>query len=69
MYWNLTVRECIQFAAMLKLPRSMSRQEKEERVDEILKILGLEGCQNTRIGDSTHRGISGGERKRTAIGK
>lgn len=30
--------------------------------------LELTGCANTRIGDSMVRGISGGEKKRVAIG-
>jgi len=37
-------------------------------VDEVIRTLGLEKCQATRIGDPNKRGISGGERKRTSIG-
>jgi len=33
-----------------------------------LKALGLQECQNTKIGNSLIRGVSGGERKRTSIG-
>ena len=68
MYQNLTVRETLTYAALLRLPYSMSRQEKEARVDEIINDLSLTKCQNTIIGDSETRGVSGGERKRVSIG-
>ena len=38
------------------------------KVDQVIAQLGLDGCKNTRIGDEINRGISGGERKRVAIG-
>ena len=34
----------------------------------IISVLGLEQCADTRIGSIKVSGISGGERKRTAIG-
>lgn len=39
-----------------------------QKVREVLNILGLNNCQDTRVGSVLTRGISGGERKRTAIG-
>ena len=39
-----------------------------ERVDEIVKELRLNKCQNTKIGGPLVKGVSGGERKRTSIG-
>jgi len=62
----MTVRECLGFAAKLKLQGTL--EEKLERVDEIIKDLRLTKCQNTKIGGSLVKGVSGGERKRTAIG-
>ena len=38
-----------------------------ERVDEIVKELRLNKCQNTKIGGPLVKGVSGGERKRTSI--
>uniref|UniRef100_A0A803MQI7 ABC transporter domain-containing protein n=1 Tax=Chenopodium quinoa TaxID=63459 RepID=A0A803MQI7_CHEQI len=35
----------------------------------LLKILGLDRCANTVVGDDMRRGISGGERKRLTIGE
>ena len=40
----------------------------EERVDSVIKRLGLESCKDTLVGGWLMRGISGGERKRTSIG-
>ncbi|XP_027063484.1 ABC transporter G family member 26 [Coffea eugenioides] len=65
---QLTVEETLVFSAFLRLPSSMSRNQKYERVDMIVKELGLERCRHTRIGGGFVRGISGGERKRTSIG-
>ncbi|XP_052198419.1 ABC transporter G family member 39-like [Diospyros lotus] len=38
-------------------------------VDYILKILGLEDCADTIIGNEMVRGVSGGQRKRVTIGE
>ncbi|KAK1397153.1 ABC transporter domain-containing protein [Heracleum sosnowskyi] len=65
---QLTVEETLVFAAYLRLPCSMNRRKKYERVEMIIKELGLERCRNTRIGGGFIKGISGGERKRTSIG-
>lgn len=34
----------------------------------LIKLLGLEKCKDTKVGNAIIRGISGGERKRTSIG-
>ncbi|XP_061439042.1 broad substrate specificity ATP-binding cassette transporter ABCG2-like [Rhineura floridana] len=65
---TLTVRENFQFSAALRLPKTVSEQEKKERVDQILKELGLTKVANSKVGTQLIRGISGGERKRTNIG-
>lgn len=64
---NLTVRETLDYAASLRLPKSMMREEKSDRVSEVIARLGLEKCQHTHIGDTIRRGVSGGERKRVCI--
>ena len=38
-------------------------------VDSIIRDLNLGKCENTIIGSASRRGISGGEKKRVAIGK
>ncbi|CAH9126780.1 unnamed protein product [Cuscuta epithymum] len=65
---QLTVEETLVFAAFLRLPSEMSKREKYERVEMIIKDLGLERCRQTRVGGGFVKGISGGERKRTSIG-
>ena len=62
-----TVRETLLNAARLRLPKSMTFEAKQERVDSIIQELGLKKAANTRIGDARNRGVSGGERKRTNI--
>ena len=61
-----TVKECMTFAARLKL--SCSEEEQDERIEFLIKDLGLERCQNTKVGSVLRKTSSGGERKRTAIG-
>ncbi|KAG8385998.1 hypothetical protein BUALT_Bualt03G0103300 [Buddleja alternifolia] len=65
---QLTVEETLVFAAFLRLPSRMSQRQKYERVELVVKELGLERCRHTRIGGGFIKGISGGERKRTSIG-
>lgn len=65
---TLTIRECLEFSALTRLPRKMSRTEKEARVSETLALLGLAKQQFSLIGDESTRGISGGQRKRVNIG-
>ena len=66
LFQTMTVRECLEFAAKLKLKGTM--QEKMGRVEETIKELRLNKCQNTKIGGPLVKGVSGGERKRTSIG-
>lgn len=67
---SATVRECITTSALLKLPMSMTRAEKQARIDTVLSELGLLDCQNVRIGDELLgiKGVSGGQRRRVSIG-
>lgn len=64
----MTVREAISMSATLRLPRSQEKRLKEERVDEVLDLLGLWKCENQYIGSVHLKGISGGERRRVSIG-
>ena len=66
LFQTMTVRECLEFAARLKLPTT--EDMKMLRVNEIIAELKLNKCQNTRIGGPLVKGVSGGERKRTSIG-
>eukprot|EP00752_Nemacystus_decipiens_P009766 g8722.t1 len=66
-YSQLTVRETLLMAARLRLPRSMSLEDKTAMVDELISKLGLSKVADTIVGDEKTRGISGGERKRLSI--
>ncbi|XP_018611754.1 ATP-binding cassette sub-family G member 2-like [Scleropages formosus] len=65
---TLTVRENFRFSAALRLPSSVSQKEKEKKVNELIKLLGLTKVADSKVGTQLIRGISGGERKRTNIG-
>ncbi|RKP21732.1 hypothetical protein ROZALSC1DRAFT_26874 [Rozella allomycis CSF55] len=64
---TMTVREAVNMSATLRLPDTLSVQEKADRVNEIIQVLGLEKAADTIVGDARVKGISGGERKRTAM--
>ena len=66
LFQTLTVRECIEFAAKMKL--TGSETFKQNRVDMVISDLRLNKCADTFIGGSMIKGVSGGERKRTSIG-
>ena len=66
---NLTTRETLMYAGLMKLPSHMSKSRKLEVVDKVLMELGLRDCAETRVGgDGKHPSISGGERRRVSIG-
>nr|GLL29395.1 pleiotropic drug resistance protein 3-like isoform X1 [Ipomoea trifida] len=48
---------------------SMEGQKTNLQTDYILKILGLDVCADTIVGDAMRRGISGGQKKRLTTGE
>ncbi|KAF8049472.1 hypothetical protein N665_2204s0002 [Sinapis alba] len=64
----LTVKETLMFASEFRLPRSLSKSKKMERVEALIDQLGLRNAADTIIGNEGHRGVSGGERRRVSIG-
>ena len=68
LYGTLTVKECIEYSAMLRLPRSMTAEEKQEQVWKTIDELHLSHIAHNYIGSSGKVGVSGGERKRVSIG-
>ncbi|XP_006826033.1 protein white-like [Saccoglossus kowalevskii] len=65
---TLTVREHLQFQALLRMERDIPNNQRMTRVEEVIVELGLKECANVRIGGVTETcGISGGERKRLAV--
>ena len=65
---TLTVRETLRYSADLRLPPSTTAEERLRVVEEVILELGLKECADTRIGNSQHRGCSGGEKRRVSIG-
>lgn len=61
----LTVRETLTFAASLRLPRSVTKQEREEIVEQTIIELGLADVGDVIVGggEGGRKGISGGERR------
>lgn len=68
MFGELTVKEQLTYAALLRLPASMPKEKKLLRVQKVIQELGLQKVQDSMIGNQIVRGISGGERKRVNIG-
>ncbi|KAG8379880.1 hypothetical protein BUALT_Bualt07G0135300 [Buddleja alternifolia] len=79
---EMTVRETLAFSARCQgvgssheMLAELSRREKEANikpdpdVDIYMKILGLDICADTLVGDEMIRGISGGQRKRVTTGE
>lgn len=64
---SLTVRETLQFAAGLRLPSFMSKEEKHRRAEDVLLKMGLKDCADNLIGNELVKGISGGEKRRVSI--
>ncbi|EEF42546.1 ABC transporter G family member 14 [Ricinus communis] len=69
LYPHLTVTETLLFTALLRLPKTLTKDEKLQHVQRIIAELGLTRCQNSMIGGPLFRGISGGEKKRVSIGQ
>lgn len=55
------------FKFVAKLKEKKTKNEYIVEVDNLIKILKLEKCSNTRLGNTTNKGLSGGEKKRVKI--
>ncbi|KAL8287852.1 hypothetical protein RB600_003672 [Gaeumannomyces tritici] len=64
---SLTVRETLKFAAGLRLPSWMSKEDKDKRAEEVLLKMGLKDCADNLVGSDLIKGISGGEKRRVTI--
>ncbi|KAM7250094.1 hypothetical protein ACFE04_021977 [Oxalis oulophora] len=69
LYPHLTVAETLLYTALLRLPNTLTRDEKSHHVERVIIELGLTRCRNSMIGGPLFRGISGGEKKRVSIGQ
>ena len=64
---SLTVRETLRYAAILRLPSSMSKASKIARAETVLLMLGLKDCADLPVGGALLKGISGGEKRRLSL--
>lgn len=62
-----TVREALRFSAMLRQPGSVSKQEKYEYVEQVIKVLGMEDFAEAVVG-SLGEGLNVEQRKLLSIG-
>lgn len=64
---NLTCKETLTYAADLRLPGS-TKKDRRILVNSVIRELGLSECADTMVGNSSHRGLSGGEKRRLSLG-
>ena len=64
---SLTVRECLEYHARMRLAKC-DINKVDEIVNETMDLLGLTRVQHSLIGDENERGLSGGQKKRVNIG-
>jgi ATP-binding cassette subfamily G (WHITE) protein 2 (PDR) len=62
-----TVREALNFSALLRQPRSVSKEEKLAYVDEVIKLLDMEPYADAVVG-VPGTGLNVEQRKRLTIG-
>ncbi|RSH93722.1 hypothetical protein EHS25_006369 [Saitozyma podzolica] len=64
---STTVREALEFSAILRQPRTTPKAEKLAYVDEVIKMLEMESFQDALVGE-IGEGLSVEQRKRLSIG-
>ena len=64
---DLTVAETLDFTAKLRLSDKVPAEERAERIQEVLDLVGISHVKQVIVGDTRKKGISGGERKRLCI--
>ncbi|KAL4897790.1 ABC-2 type transporter-domain-containing protein [Aspergillus ambiguus] len=69
---HLTVGQTLEFAASVRTPsarmQGLSREEYSKLMTKVvMAVFGLSHTYNTKVGNDTVRGVSGGERKRVSI--
>lgn len=62
LYDYLSVYNFLKFTAMLRLPKDISKKERQNRINDVLEIMGLEEHKNKLI-----KKLSGGQKKRVSI--
>ncbi|KAJ3158179.1 hypothetical protein HDU86_003134 [Geranomyces michiganensis] len=69
-YASLTVRQTLRFALECRIGGGIEESRRariENTIEILLRVLGLQNCADTKVGDEIIRGCSGGEKKRVSI--
>ncbi|XP_052796321.1 uncharacterized protein LOC128228844 isoform X2 [Mya arenaria] len=66
-FTHLTLDETMWFTANIRMPESVTLEDKRRTINSIQGSLNLEKCKNTVIGNLFVKGLSGGEKKRASI--
>lgn len=64
---SLTVEETIYYSVWTRVASLRTKKERQNRVEELLKLLKLEEVRGTLVGNELVKGISGGQLKRLSI--
>uniref|UniRef100_H3GHI5 ABC transporter domain-containing protein n=1 Tax=Phytophthora ramorum TaxID=164328 RepID=H3GHI5_PHYRM len=64
---SFTVVETMRMAAKLSLPSTVTSQEIEVRVENVMDAMGLGTARDTLVGDIFRKGLSGGQKRRLSI--
>jgi ATP-binding cassette subfamily G (WHITE) protein 2 len=64
---ELTVWETLSYAAQLRMGSSTTREQRTQRIEELLGLMGISHIKEVIIGNSRRKGVSGGERKRVSV--
>jgi len=68
LFATATAKESLELSARLRLPTSTPKEVREKIVEDLLLSLGLDHVRDTMVGSELVKGLSGGEKKRVAIG-
>nr|XP_027190419.1 ABC transporter G family member 31 [Cicer arietinum] len=64
---QMTVEESLWFSASLRLQKEVSKEKKQEFVDQVMKLVELDSLRNAIVGMSGISGLSTEQRKRLTI--
>jgi len=64
---HIKVNEYLRFAIDMRYD-NLTKEQRNEKLEDVLRKLKLEKCQNNIVGGQIRKGISGGEKKRLNIG-
>lgn len=64
---TLTVEETILFAAWTRMEEGTPKDKRQQRVTQLLDMMGLTHVKDSIVGDALRKGISGGQLKRLSI--